>query len=224
MITINKRLALCASYVSRGGIAVDVGTDHAYLSAFLVENKISKQVFACDINEKPLLIAKKTLERYRIEDKVVLIKSDGLENVPPEKVTDVIIAGMGGELISQIIEKSEWLKCGINLVLQPMSRVSLLRKWLYSNGFKIKFENAVQEENFIYTIINAEFCGRIVDVDDFFAETGKLDLEEEISQKYLARQVNRLQKVYKQMSISDNKKDEAEKVLNLSKEILAKIH
>jgi len=223
MLILNKRLSLCASFVTKGGVAVDVGTDHAYLSSFLILNNISKNVIACDINSKPLLIAKKTLERYKIQDKITLLQSDGLKNVPDENVTDVIIAGMGGELITQIIENAIWLKRGTNLVLQAMSRASYLRKWLLNNGFRINLEQAVEDENFIYTVIKAEYCGEKIEVDDFFAETGMLDFKDKISQKYLIFQAKRLEKVSKEMFNSENQHENAVKYLTLSQKILESV-
>ena len=63
--------------------------------------------------------------------------SDGLDNVPPEGITDVVMAGMGGELIARLLEKCPWVKNGVNLVLQPMTKWDVLRKWLYANGFEV---------------------------------------------------------------------------------------
>lgn len=71
------------------------------------------------------------LIKYHIEDKIRLLKSDGLKNIPSENVSDVVIAGMGGETIAEIISGTQWLKSGVNLVLQPMTRAGYLRKWLY---------------------------------------------------------------------------------------------
>lgn len=223
MLQLNDRLSLCASFVTRGGVAVDVGTDHAYLASFLVLNNICNKVIACDINEKPLLSAKKTLEKYKLQDRVILLQSDGLKNVPDENVTDVIVAGMGGELISQIIGNADWLKRGTNIILQAMTRASFLRKWLYSNGFKIVEEKAVEDDNLLYTVIKAEYCGEISEVDDFFSETGMLDFSEEISQKYLSRQANRLKTISNELLKAEDKKDMAEKYFNLSQKILTKM-
>ncbi len=223
MININKRLSLCADFVGGKGIAVDVGTDHAYLASYLVLSNICEEVIACDINDGPLETAKQTLVRYGIEDKVMLIKSDGLKNVPDENVTDVIIAGMGGELISHIIGGADWLNRGTNLVLQPMTKAKLLRKWLYKNGFKIIKEQAVEDDNRIYTVINSVFGGEFSEIDDYFAETGLLDVRDELSRKYLLRQAYRLEKSANQMLKSKSQLKNAESMLNLSRRILNRL-
>ena len=105
---IDNRLLTCAKLVC-GKKAVDVGTDHGYLSVYLVQEKICDEVIACDINVKPLEAAKKSIALAGVASKVKTILSDGLDNISCDGVTDVIIAGMGGELIAKIIEKCQWL-------------------------------------------------------------------------------------------------------------------
>ena len=107
--------------VSGNGIVCDVGTDHAYLPAYLIENNICDYAIASDINEGPLKFAQQTIIKYHIEDKIRLLKSDGLKNIPSENVSDVVIAGMGGETIAEIISGTQWLKSGVNLSLIHIS-------------------------------------------------------------------------------------------------------
>ena len=85
---LDNRMNACAEFVTGRGISVDVGTDHAHLAAELIISGKCDKVIACDINEGPLESARKTLEKYGIEDKVELILSDGLENIRMVGVTD----------------------------------------------------------------------------------------------------------------------------------------
>ena len=219
MINLNNRLKLCADFVTRGGVSADVGTDHGYLASYLVLNKISEKVFACDINEKPLNSARQTVEKFNISDSVEIILSDGLKNVPDENITDLIIAGMGGELISQIIAKAEWLKRGVNLVLQPMTKPELLRKWLYVNGYKIIKEQAVTDEKFTYTVIQSVYCGDFIQIDDYLSFVGLVDKTIGDGKKYLLITAQRLEKIAEGLKKSDEKKDEAEQYFELSQKI-----
>ncbi len=190
---LKKRLIICSEFVKENSVVADVGTDHGYLPVYLIKNNISKKAFACDINEKPLYSAKKTVKDNNLEDKIELVLSDGLKNVDFKDITDVVIAGMGGELISKILSECDWIKNGINLVLQPMTKHDSLRKWLYKNGFKILKEKVVAEDSFIYTIINATYCGKNVGIDDYFSITGYVDEKtnngklyyEKLLQKYI---------------------------------------
>ncbi|MBR6696632.1 MAG: SAM-dependent methyltransferase, partial [Oscillospiraceae bacterium] len=93
---LDERLSLCAKFVTEGGIVCDVGTDHAYLVAHLLMSGKSVSAIACDIADGPLLSARTTIEKNNLSDKAEVIKSDGLDNISPDGITDVVIAGMGG--------------------------------------------------------------------------------------------------------------------------------
>lgn len=192
MISLDARLMACADFVSGKGIACDVGTDHAYLAVYLIETEKCNQVIASDINDGPLQFAMKTVEKYGYQDKIKLVKSDGLKEIDSEGITDVIIAGMGAETICQIIGDTEWLRNRVNLVLQPMTKSQLLREWLYSNGFEIKCEQAVADDNFAYTVMSAGYNGIKKEIEPFEAYTGRLDFSNKQSKLYLEVQAKRL--------------------------------
>ena len=221
MMSINKRLLKCAEFISQGGVTADVGTDHRYLSAYLILNEISTHVYACDINEGPLNSARATVEKFMLSDKIDLILSDGLDNVNDENITDVVIAGMGGELITDIISRAQWLENGINLVLQPMTRPEVLRKWLYDNGFEILQEQAVTDENFTYSVIQAEYCGNKIEISDFKAYVGKLRNDTEENRRYLSNLASKLKKIGDGLSKSQDKNEQSQKYLLLSEKIKA---
>lgn len=188
MITIDNRLKVCADMVSGNGIVCDVGTDHAYLPAYLIENNKCNNVIASDINEGPLKFAQQTLLKYHFEDKIRLLKSDGLESIPSENVSDVVIAGMGGETISEIISGAEWLKNGVNLVLQPMTRAGHLRKWLYKNGYEISEEKAVVQDRFVYTVIRAFYSGFRLNIGKTAEIVGRINIETDAGMRYCQNQ------------------------------------
>ena len=181
----DNRLLKCASLVSGKGIVCDVGTDHAYLPVYLLENGICTKAIAGDIADGPLEAASATVKKAGLEDKIDVVKSDGLKNISPEGITDVVMAGMGAETISEIIAAAPWLENSVNLVLQPMTKEPYLRKWLYENGYSIVKEEAVSDGDRIYTVINAVFDGFRMTVSDTFAETGMFDLSNEESLKYI---------------------------------------
>ena len=195
MITIDNRLKVCADMVSGNGIVCDVGTDHAYLPAYLIENNICDYAIASDINEGPLKFAQQTIIKYHIEDKIRLLKSDGLKNIPSENVSDVVIAGMGGETIAEIISGTQWLKSGVNLVLQPMTRAGYLRKWLYKNGFEIAEEKAVIQDRFIYTAIRAFYSGYKFNIGKVTEIAGRINIETDAGMKYCQNQLSKINKI-----------------------------
>lgn len=190
--SLDSRLMTAAGFVNGGGVACDVGTDHAYLAAYLADNGISERVIACDIALGPLESARLTVSRLGLSDRITVIRSDGLDSVPDEGVTDVIICGMGGELILDIILRADWLKRGVNLVLQPMTRASELREGLYEQGFVIKSEKACRDGKFIYSVINAEYRGGSLKLSPLQSLIGGLDMSEPLSLEYASSVCERL--------------------------------
>lgn len=156
---LDERLSLCAKFVTEGGRVCDVGTDHAYLVAHLLISGKSNSAIACDIADGPLLSARTTIEKNNLSDKAEVIKSDGLDNISPDGITDVVIAGMGGELITDIVLRTQWLKNNVNLVLQPMTKPEILRESLIKNGYEIVKEECASDKNHAYTVICFKYIG-----------------------------------------------------------------
>lgn len=165
---------------------------------------------ASDINEGPLKFAQQTIIKYHIEDKIRLLKSDGLKNIPSENVSDVVIAGMGGETIAEIISGTQWLKSGVNLVLQPMTRAGYLRKWLYKNGFEIAEEKAVIQDRFIYTAIRAFYSGYKFNIGKVTEITGRINIETDAGMKYCQNQLSKINNIAMGLSKAGKTEDSQE--------------
>ena len=154
--------------------------------------------------------AQQTLIKYHIEDKIRLLKSDGLKNIPSENVSDVVIAGMGGETIAEIISGTQWLKSGVNLVLQPMTRAGYLRKWLYKNGFEIAEEKAVIQDRFIYTAIRAFYSGYKFNIGKVTEITGRINIETDAGMKYCQNQLSKINNIAMGLSKAGKTEDSQE--------------
>lgn len=157
-VTLTKRLSAITRLVEKGALVADIGTDHALLPISLVQSGICKSVIASDIAVGPLKSANKNITAYSLQDNIKTVLSNGLENVAQMRPQNVIIAGMGGETIRDILEKSEYPKSsGALLILQPMTHSELLRKFLIESGYSIKSETVVREAHRFYVIITARF-------------------------------------------------------------------
>ena len=151
-LELSPRLAAIAAQVPSGDRLADVGTDHAYLPAFLLlEGKIAGAV-ATDVNQGPLLRGRESARTYGVEEKIDFRLCDGLADVSAGEVDTVVIAGMGGELIARILDAAPWTKRAL-LLLQPMSSQSELRKWLTEHGYSIRRERVVKEGTTYYVIL-----------------------------------------------------------------------
>lgn len=159
---LDPRLSSAVGFLRRGGMVCDVGTDHAYLPIYAILAGISRGGVASDINKGPLMCAKENGDRYGVSDRLCYYLSDGLDGVEPEKngITDIVICGMGGELIARIVDEAAYTrKKGVRLILQPMSMAYELRKYLTENGFAILDEAMSRAAGKVYTCIAAEFAG-----------------------------------------------------------------
>ncbi len=160
------RLLAIADCVSEGSTIADIGTDHAYIPIYLMQKGIIKKAYAMDINEGPISRAEDNILKFKMDDKIVTRLSDGLKKLELGEADEIVIAGMGGILISEILDARQDLWKNTKFVLQPMTATEELRKYLVKNGFIITKETLAKEDNKIYQII----C----------AELGKMQIEREV--------------------------------------------
>ena len=148
-----ERMKAIASLFPKSETAADIGADHGLLSIYLAREGLTNKIYACDINEAPLLTAKENIERFGYSDKVIPVLSDGL-SYAHDKAETVIIAGLGGDVISYILEKDDIseIKC---FLLQPMSKADTLRETIVRLHLKIEDEILVSDMGRIYAIIKA---------------------------------------------------------------------
>ena len=192
MEKLDLRLAAAADFVREGTVAADVGTDHGYLICYLVNEGICIRGFATDINIKPLESARNLIHEMELDEEIETVLTDGLVGLPEDEIDEVLICGMGGETIIGILEKAKWVRSEkVHLVLQPMSRADMLRRWLCENGWNIDEEKAVEVEKHLYTVISANFIGGKENPDDLYCLTGELlGQNDEFALKYCRWQAN----------------------------------
>jgi tRNA (adenine22-N1)-methyltransferase len=157
-VILKNRLQAAASFVRRGSAVADVGTDHAWLPIYLLSRGIASRAVASDINEGPLCRARINIPKNLVK-KIELRLTDGLRGIEDASVDDVLICGMGGELIARIIKDAPFVKNEkIRLVLQPMTKAPALREFLLSEGFSIIGETLSFDDR-IYQTLCAEYTG-----------------------------------------------------------------
>ena len=188
MNKLSIRLETIASLVSFGARVCDIGTDHGYLSIHLKNSNIAKSVIATDLNEKPLLTAKKNIDLSGAKG-IDLRLGNGLAPVKKGEADTVIIAGMGGEVISGILAECEWIKNDkITLILQPTTSADALRRYLSQNDFEIKGEKAVSEKRKLYSVMVVKYTGNITVKDEYFYYIGLLKPTSEAEISYIKKQ------------------------------------
>ena len=155
---ISKRLELVASFVPQGAILLDVGSDHAYLPIELIERGQIESAIAGEVVEGPYQSAVKNVEAHGLKEKIQVRLANGLAAFEEaDQVSVITIAGMGGRLITRILEEGlDKLANVERLILQPNNREDDLRIWLQDNGFQIVAESILEEAGKFYEILVVE--------------------------------------------------------------------
>ncbi|MCX4326321.1 MAG: class I SAM-dependent methyltransferase [Lachnospiraceae bacterium] len=223
-IKLSKRLECIVSNVKSGGIVADIGCDHAFTSICLVERKLAKGAIAMDINKEPLKRAKKHITEAGMEEYILTRLSDGAKELKEGEADTILISGLGGALITDILSKSlNIIKTSEELVLSPQSEIYLVRHFLHDNGFKIVHEDMVKEQGKFYVIIRAvqgeehykEEAGYIY--GEYLAGTKNPVLKE-----FLIKEQKRIENILDNFVIQEKRKGTLLKEYNMIKSILYK--
>ena len=155
---LSKRLAAVASYVPENSRLADVGSDHAYLPLFLVENQIVDFAVAGEVVQGPYQSALHNVVHAGKQEQIQVRLANGLEAISPlDRIDTITISGMGGRLIADILEAGlDKLATVKRLVLQPNNREDELREWLEEHHFQIVAEEMVTENQKFYEILVVE--------------------------------------------------------------------
>lgn len=151
---LSKRLLALAEMISSGNVLVDVGCDHGYLPIYLIQNHHIPRAIAMDIGKGPLERAKNNIKAYGLEGYIETRLSNGLEMLQPGEGDTLLISGMGGPLIQQILSNgkrtAEMMK---ELILQPQSDIPGFRRYLLQEGYDITEENIIYEDGKFYPMM-----------------------------------------------------------------------
>ena len=206
-IELSKRLSAVAGMVSLGGCVADVGCDHGFVSIYLVQNGISEQVIAMDINQGPLERAREHVEAFGLKAYIQLRLSDGLSRVSvQDKVTTAVIAGMGGKLMEKIISQAVQRDLIIpEYVISPQSDQASVRKFLREAEYVVIEERMICEDGKYYPMMKAVYRGEkvpFVNYEDELSDAfGPLLLyqKDPVLLQYLNKEIHKFEDIVKRM-------------------------
>lgn len=220
-----NRLQCIKSMVTKCNTAADIGTDHGYIAEMLLNDNTAENIIATDLNKGPLNRAVEYLTSINLSHKCDFRLGSGLEVLSQNEADAIIIAGMGGDLISDIIENRKIIALGAKqLILQPMTHVDNLRKYLLENGFLIEDENIVKEFHHYYFIIKATpniSNNKIQKENETYYEFSKILLhkKDEIFFEYLRKIMETNNKIILNLRNTNNQEYERkiEEIINKNK-------
>ena len=196
---LSKRLNWIIEKLDKVEVIMDVGTDHGYIPIYLIKNNIAKKVIASDINKEPLKKAKINASLDGVLDKVDLRLGGGLSPLKNNEAEAVIIAGMGGNLIRDILENDlNKVKNLDYLILQPAQNPEVLRKYLYKSNYEILDEDICLDENKYYEIFKVKYkIGDYISLEDIFYEISPtmLNIKLPLLKSYIESKIEKNKKV-----------------------------
>lgn len=209
-----KRLDVILSLLPRGCRLADIGCDHAYIPISAVQSGAASFAYASDVREGPLQRAKKNVFDAGLDDKIVLALANGLDGAEKYRPDAIVIAGMGGELISEIINKAPFVKSpGVTLILQPMTCPDVLRSYLFHNGFTIERECLAYEDGHIYQIFTCRYENCVQIYTDAELEVGKDHGDKELIPLLYEKYISKYEKIIKGKSKAGLSAEKETKIL-----------
>ncbi len=201
MLEVSKRINTLVELVEHKKVA-DIATDHCYIPIHLCNMKEVSKVIACDINKKPLEKGREHINKYNLQNIIETRLGNGLYPIKVGEVDTIIIGGIGGELMVEILKNSlEVVQSMKQLVLQPQSYQEEFRKFINSIGFKIDKEVVLKEHKF-YTIFVCTKGEQICTKGEYI--TGiNVDVNEDYKE-YLEYNLNSCQKIKLQLQSLNN--------------------
>ena len=226
MLKLSKRLLAVANLVSEGNCVADIGTDHGYVPIYLVKQHTVKAAIAMDINEGPLLRAKENIRQHGLEHYIQTRRSDGVLALKPKEADSIVIAGMGGGLMIEILtEGREVLSSVGELVLQPQSEIWEVRHFLATEGYRIETEDMVLEDGKYYPMMRIVHGTDDAENKEIYFQYGKdlLFKNHMVLADYLEKEERQLLKIKECLSKEKGerirlRKEEIEKKLAMNRE------
>ena len=228
---LSKRLMKIASYVNYCEAIADIGTDHGYIPIYLVKNNKCSSAIASDINKGPIEKASTNIRFEGLSEKVKCLLGGGLKPLKVGEVNGVIIAGMGGNLIRDIIlEDIEKVKLYDFLILQPAQNPEVLREFLYNNNFEILNEDLILDDGKFYELFKVKYnenAKKINVKDEISYEISSILLESNNSlvNDYIKSKIKKYENIITYIkddtSLAKKKKDILNEKINKLKEMIS---
>ena len=159
-MVLKGRLKLIYDMIPPCDILTDIGTDHALILAYALLNGRCKKALACDVKPGPLERAERTRRKYNLEKSMDLRMGNGLEPIVEQEADVIVMAGMGGILITDLILQSMNIAKKANyIIIQTMTHQELIRPFLWKSGFEIINEGLASEGNKLYQVILTKYTG-----------------------------------------------------------------
>lgn len=204
-VQISRRLRAVAGLVGKGCVLADVGCDHGYIPIYLLQKGQITRAIAMDVNQGPLLRAKKHIQEWGLDNYIETRLSDGVKALRPQEVQSVVVAGMGGPLMERILLEGEAVLQSVDeLILQPQSEIGHFRRFLAEQGYRITAEDMVEEDGKYYPMMKVRH-GSMKYASDAEYLYGKELLQQQhpVLREFLEKEQENADRIWKRLRDSD---------------------
>lgn len=219
---ISKRLRKILEIIPKSKILADIGTDHGYIPVEAVKNNIAIKAIASDISHGSLSKAINEIRKNNLEKKIDARLGSGLEVLLVDEADTVVIAGMGGILICDILENEYHTRFQSShplLILQPVQFPEKLREYLYKNGFEISAEELIEDEGKIYHIIVSRYRDLKPQIkEEHVYELGEINIKQnsELLMILINKKIKKNMSILESMEKAENEDTSQKKLVLLS--------
>lgn len=149
-----ERLDCAIELLSGARVVADVGCDHGRLSCALIQRNVAQRCIATDISELSLSKAVRLIRQIGLGDRIETRLGDGLSPLSTGDADAIAILGMGGTLMTQILNISPPLMGASRCILQPMRAAEDIRRWLYERNYPVLDDRVVLDSGRYYQIFS----------------------------------------------------------------------
>jgi len=196
---LSERLNFIIKNIENTSVLADIGTDHGYIPLHALKSGICSKAIAVDINKEPLDKARLNAILEGMGEELEFRLGDGLKVLEKDEVEVTVIAGMGGNLIRDILEEQiEKVNSMKYLILQPAQNPEVLREYLYTNNYEIINEDLCLDENIYYELFKVRRKeGEATNLDSIYYEVSpKLLMQKHpLMKEYLISKVENYEKI-----------------------------
>lgn len=224
---LSKRLKALADMVDITDSVADIGTDHGYVPIYLIKTGKCTKAIASDINKGPLEKSKENILASGLQEKIQCRLGGGFQKIKPKEVDVAVIAGMGGNLIRDIIEEDmDVFKNLKYCILQPVQNPEALRKYIYEKGFRVIEEKIVYDEGKYYQILKVSYDNNSRELQDIEYEIGQFIIKDKSKDAvdYINYRLNQYINIFNKIKVdteaSMEKKREIEIKIKTLREVL----
>jgi tRNA (adenine22-N1)-methyltransferase len=201
------RLLSTAGMVMPGKPVADIGADHARLAIYLAETGQVPRIIIGELGNGPFQRACAAVMQSPYQQIIELRQGNGLEVLKFSEVSTVVLAGMGGDTIIEILSRN-WDKAASfeRFVLQPMSRINVVRRRLASRGWIIESEALVEERNRIFVVMAVRPGNIPYLLNDLEIDIGPILLKNinQVTRLYMRGILHQYRLIYKEITGSAN--------------------